>query len=466
VNRAIEPVGECLSEFAMFQGLAERFEFADRFRRDAREWLADLCAPIWEQGCTPERLRQGAFRLDAPMAPYEDRVFPTPSGKFQFMTQFDPAEVQSATDEHPYRLITCAPHAYICSERTMAEHEPLPVVRLHLDEAARRGLEDGTVVQLRSRHGAVKALLRTELGMRRDVVAAERGGWIKAGHGLNLLTRDISSTVGMGAPYYETTVSVERCPENELTGLRLLVVQNHERTTPAAFGRELARLGAFLDVRMPFAGEALPDSPDGYDGLVILGGPQNAFDDANNAYFAPLMRLMRGFDARRKPVAGVCLGCQLLSRAWGGEYNTCGTLEFGFTELALTEAGRSDPVMGGPLPRLMEFHEDSFVPPEEATVLASSEFCENQAFRVGYASYGFQFHFEVDSTIMDNWLMLFRGGDMGNYNKYLTMYDNSFFETLEAELPLLLADSQAFCRRVAERWLHMCADGRKSRTDG
>lgn len=463
VNRAIPPVGECKSEFEMFQGLAGHFDFADRFRREASEWIRDLCAPIWEQGCTPEQLRQGAFRLDAPMVPYEDKTFPTPSGKFQFMIEFDPAEVQGSADEFPYRLITCAPHAYICSERTLAEHDPLPMVRLHPDEAAQRGLEDGSLVLLRSQFGAVKAKLRTENGMRRDIVAAERGGWIKAGHGLNRLTRDIASTVGMGTPYYETTVSVERCPDDALANLRLLVIQNHERTTPAALGRELMRLGAALDVRLPCNGDSMPDSPDGYDGLVVLGGPQSAFDDDNNAYFVPLMRLMRDFDARLKPVAGVCLGCQLLSRAWGGSYHSCGTLEFGFTELTLTEAGESDPIVGGPQPRLMEFHEDSFIPPEEATLLASSDFCENQAFRVGHASYGFQFHFEVDSTIVNNWLTLFRGGDMGNYDKYLELYDDAFFETMEAELPLLLADSQSFCRRLAENWLQLCSDSRMLR---
>ncbi len=458
VNRAIEPVGECRSEFEMFRGLAERFEFAERFRREAGEWINEVCAPIWDQGCTPEQLREGAFRIDAPMVPYEDRIFPTPSGKFQFMTEFDPAEVNKPEGSYPYKLITCAPHAYICSERTMAEHEPLPVIRMHPDEAAGRGLESGSIVLLKSQYGAVKALLRTEDSMRRDVVAAERGGWIKAGHGLNLLTQDLSSTVGLGTPYYETTVSVERSQDENHSNQRLLVVQNHERTTPATLGRELMRLGAVLEIRMPFAGDALPETTEGYDGLVVLGGPQNAFDDANNTYFQQLMRLMRKFDAERKPVAGVCLGSQLLSRAWGGEYHNCGTLEFGFTELCRTEDGKSDAIMGGPLPRLMEFHEDSFIPPEQATLLASSEFCENQAFRVGNVSYGFQFHFEVDAMIIDNWLTLFRGGDMGNYNKYLDLYDDAFFETMEAELPLLLADSQKFCRRMAREWLKMCRE--------
>jgi GMP synthase-like glutamine amidotransferase len=169
------------------------------------------------------------------------------------------------------------------------------------------------------------------------------------------------------------------------------------------------------------------------------------------------MALMRDFDAQGRPVAGVCLGCQLLSRAWGGTAHSCGSLEFGFTELALTEAGASDPVVAGPLPRLMEFHEDSFIPPAEATLLVEGEYCTHQGFRIGAASYGFQFHFEVDSRIVDTWLELFRTGQLGGYSKYVELYDDAFFATLEAELPLLLARSEAFCRRIAGNWLRLCA---------
>lgn len=208
VNRAIEPVGECRPEYAMFLDLATRFPFADRFCRGVDEWLHDLCAPLREQGCTLERLRAGAFRLDAPMVPYADRIFPTPSGKFRFMTAFDPAGLDAVDPDYPYRLLTIAPHEYICSERTMAEHGPLPEVALAASEAARLGLAHGAVVRVESAAGAVKALLRTDGGLRPDILVAERGGWNKAGHGLNLLTRALPSQVGQGTPYYETRVRV------------------------------------------------------------------------------------------------------------------------------------------------------------------------------------------------------------------------------------------------------------------
>jgi hypothetical protein len=166
----------------MFHALAARFPFAARFRRTAEEWLEDICSPIWAQGCDLETLRKGAFRLDAPMVPHADRAFATPSGRFQFMTDFDPSVEPGTDPRHPYRL--------------------------NAAEARRLGLCDAMEVMVSSPVGRIRALLRLDPAMRRDIVLAERGGWAKAGHGLNRLTRDISSRVGQGTPFYETSVSV------------------------------------------------------------------------------------------------------------------------------------------------------------------------------------------------------------------------------------------------------------------
>jgi len=144
------------------------------------------------------------------MVPYEDKIFPTPSGKFRFPVSFDPQALGRTDPSYPYRLLTTAPHGFICSERTMAEHAPLPVVILAEEEAARLHLRNGETVRVESPEGAVRARLETRAGQRRDILVSERGGWLKAGHGLNRLTRDISSVVGSGTPYYETRVRVVR----------------------------------------------------------------------------------------------------------------------------------------------------------------------------------------------------------------------------------------------------------------
>ena len=211
VNKAIAPIGECRTDFQMFSELAKRFSFAQRFRQSAEEWLFDICAPIRAWGCSMDALRKGPFRIPEPMAPYPDKIFPTPSGKFQFMTEFDPARLNPGDPAYPYTLLTVAGHDHICSERTMAEHAALPTVTLHPAEAGKMKLQDGSPVMVKSPAGSLKALLRTDTSMRRDCLVTERGGWIKAGHGFNKLTADMASTVGDGTPYYDTRVTLSPC---------------------------------------------------------------------------------------------------------------------------------------------------------------------------------------------------------------------------------------------------------------
>ena len=110
------------------------------------------------------------------------------------------------------------------------------------------------------------------------------------------------------------------------SGPNILVVLNDFRAPAGVLGEcILARQGYYLSVapgvgysaRAPDEYHDLPDSDAGFDGLVVLGGPQSAGDDDGNPYFRRLMEAIREFHAADKPVMGVCLGGQLVARAFG-----------------------------------------------------------------------------------------------------------------------------------------------------
>ena len=131
----------------------------------------------------------------------------------------------------------------------------------------------------------------------------------------------------------------------------------------------------------------------------------NPGHDAGYPAFPPMLRLIRRFHGGGRPVLGLCLGAQLIARAFGREIVKWRDLELGFPALKLTAEGRADRLLlGTPArPRLMQFHEDTFELPEGAKLLIGGD-CPNQGFRIGDTTYGVQFHMEVTLADAHAWL--------------------------------------------------------------
>src|SRR5690606_5961817 len=78
---------------------------------------------------------------------------------------------------------------------------------------------------------------------------------------------------------------------------------------------------------------------------------------------------------------------------------------FGWQEVRLTEEGLSDPVLstaGAAFP-IFHWHRDTFTLPAGAVHMAQSAMTRNQAYRIGRAVYGTQFHFEADTGLVKQW---------------------------------------------------------------
>ena len=187
--------------------------------------------------------------------------------------------------------------------------------------------------------------------------------------------------------------------------MRILAIENYPKTGLGLVGRALGEREAECVVLRMHRGDALPDKPDGFDGLVLLGGAQSALDDTEHPYLPGEAALARAFGEADKPVLGICLGAQLLARAYGGENILGRPIEFGWHEVRPTEAGRADPVfsMLGDGAPLFHWHLDTFTLPSGAAHLAASDMTALQAFRIGRAVYGIQFHFEADTALVESW---------------------------------------------------------------
>lgn len=183
--------------------------------------------------------------------------------------------------------------------------------------------------------------------------------------------------------------------------MAIIVLQHSDAGRSGRLGLTLRDHAHRLDVRRPDKGEALPPDLDGVEGLVVLGGPQNVGEDLT--WLKQEETLIRAAHDEALPVVGICLGAQIVASALGGEVQAMDRPIVGFREVRLNPVGQTDTLLAGMAWNSMQFCTHgrcvSKVPPG-AQILAGSDHCACQIFKVGLRTYGFQFHFEADREIM------------------------------------------------------------------
>lgn len=141
------------------------------------------------------------------------------------------------------------------------------------------------------------------------------------------------------------------------------------------------------------------------DLLVVLGGPIGAFDDDLHPFIAAEAALVQQRIASGRPILGICLGAQLMARALGARVASMGVKEIDFNPLKLTPEGRASPLSALDGVPVLHWHGDQFDIPPGAAHLAGTGVCAHQAFSVGNAVLGLQFHLEADPATLERWLV-------------------------------------------------------------
>ena len=152
--------------------------------------------------------------------------------------------------------------------------------------------------------------------------------------------------------------------------------------------------------------EPLPDIDfDAYSGIILGGSPfttsvpQHTKSEAQVRTEAELAQLMKEVVARDFPLLGACYGIGVVGMAIGALVDGTYPEPVGPAWITLTDEGVDDPLLGV-LPSECEVflgHKEAITTlPDHAVVLASSEACPVQAFRVGRNVYATQFHPELD----------------------------------------------------------------------
>ncbi|EPQ0971679.1 type 1 glutamine amidotransferase [Citrobacter farmeri] len=152
--------------------------------------------------------------------------------------------------------------------------------------------------------------------------------------------------------------------------------------------------------------EPVPANADGFDMLVVFGGPQSPRTTlAECPYFDSLaeQHLINQAISAGRIVVGICLGSQLIGEALGAKVCQSPEKEIGHYPITLSEAGKQHPLVahfGSPL-IVGHWHNDMPGLTDQATVLATSAGCPRQIVQYGNFVYGFQCHMEFTAEAVE-----------------------------------------------------------------
>lgn len=190
------------------------------------------------------------------------------------------------------------------------------------------------------------------------------------------------------------------------------MIENDPTDDARRLGQWLTGAGLELTVLRAHAGEAVPETLDGYAALVVLGGEQRAYPGPDGVPGAPWIPAVEGLLRKavrhRVPTLGVCLGGQLLATAHNGtvERSAAGP-EIGPALVARRDVASDDPLFA-PVPfapDVLQWHHDEITElPLGAVLLAASPRYPHQAFRLGDRAWGTQFHIECDLAMVEDWV--------------------------------------------------------------
>lgn len=187
-------------------------------------------------------------------------------------------------------------------------------------------------------------------------------------------------------------------------------------------------------------------------GLVVLGGPMNVDEVETYPFLRAELDWIRQAVDREVPLLGICLGAQLLAKAMGKPVYRNRIKEIGWHEIEILPAAEDDRLFHGrgPIETVFQWHGDTFDLPDGAVHLARGATCVSQAFRVGRAAYGVQFHVEMTTDLIEEWL-----GEP-HFSAELAELDYVDAGSVRAQTPRRIAAMNDFSQCLLDRFARWC----------
>lgn len=189
---------------------------------------------------------------------------------------------------------------------------------------------------------------------------------------------------------------------------KILIILHQEHSTAGRVGLLLRQQGFDLDIRRPRFGDPLPPDMREHEGVVIFGGPMSAND--SDEYIREEINWLAKPLEEVKPILGLCLGAQMLTRHLGARVYRLddGTTEAGYYPISPLEVAHqitADANAAFP-DHVYQWHSEGFDLPNGAMQLAGGSTFPVQAYRYAKNAYALQFHPEATYETIERWATL------------------------------------------------------------
>ena len=223
-EQAVAPVGEARANTQVFRDLAAHMGFAEPCFRDTDE---DMARVAFKRDVDFDRLRaEGWVKLPLPEAPLADGRFPTASGRClidapglgvpDHVPNHESAESTPAlAARYPLAMISPPARNFLNSTfvnvKSLRDIESEPLLEIHADDAAVRGIADGAAVEVFNDRGTYHCTARVSTRARPGVVNGLGIWWRKLGArgtNVNELTHQHLTDIGRAPSFYDCLVDV------------------------------------------------------------------------------------------------------------------------------------------------------------------------------------------------------------------------------------------------------------------
>jgi anaerobic selenocysteine-containing dehydrogenase len=227
LNRpAIAPLGQARPNTDVFRELARRMGFDEPCFADDDQ---TLCRQAFGDAIDFQLLLdQGFATLPLPDAPFADGGFPTPSGRCEFHSarlvaqgldglpdHLPNFELAGSDPLHPLAMISPPARNFLNSTfvnvKSLRDIEGEPLLEMHAEDAAARGIADGQLVRVFNARGEYHCKAQISPRARPGVVNGLGIWWRKlgpSGTNVNEVTSQRLTDLGRGPVFYDCLVEV------------------------------------------------------------------------------------------------------------------------------------------------------------------------------------------------------------------------------------------------------------------